>query len=172
MLGSTEWVEDHAEFLSRNSVAYLNVDVGVAGPHFRAFAVPSLASLVREVTRKVKDPQSGRSVYLAWLEEASRLRSSPGLPIIMFTEQEGERPRVPPVGELGSGSDYTPFFQHLGIPSVDVGFGGPYGVYHALHDNFHWMVRFGDPDFGYSVAVSRIWGVAGLALGECRSTFL
>lgn len=166
LLGSTEWVEDHAEFLSRNSVAYLNVDVGVAGPHFRALAVPSLASLVREVTRKVKDPKSGRSVYLAWLEEASRLRSSPGLPIIISTEQEGERPRVPPVGELGSGSDYTPFFQHLGIPSVDVGFGGPYGVYHALHDNFHWMARFGDPDFSYSVAVSRIWGLLALRLAN------
>jgi N-acetylated-alpha-linked acidic dipeptidase len=71
-----------------------------------------------------------------------------------------------PVGDLGSGSDYTPFLQHLGVPSLDISFGGAYGVYHSLYDNFDWMQKFGDPTFRYSVAVAQIYGTLALRLAD------
>lgn len=63
------------------------------------------------------------------------------------------------LGRLGSGSDYTPFVDHLGIPSVDGGFGGDYGVYHSVYDNFYWMSHFGDPEFIYHQAAARYLGL-------------
>ena len=166
LIGSTEWVEGRAGELSRKCVAYLNMDVGVAGSHFRAQATPSLAGLIREVTREVLDPNSAGTVYQAWLRDSVRLRREPGLPILVPSGSSGVISREPSVGEMGSGSDYTPFFQHLGIPSLDIGFGGSYGVYHALQDNFLWMERFGDPGFHYSVAASKIWGLLALRLAN------
>ena len=61
------------------------------------------------------------------------------------------------IGALGSGSDYTPFLQHLGIPSTDMGFGGDYGVYHSAYDSLNWMENFGDPGFVYHVAAAQVW---------------
>ena len=166
LIGSTEWVEGRAGELSRKCVAYLNIDVGVAGRYFRAQATPSLAGLIREVTREVPDPNSAGSVFQAWLRDSVRLRREPGLPILVPSDSLGVVSREPSVGEMGSGSDYTPFFQHLGIPSIDIGFGGSYGVYHALQDNFLWMERFGDPGFHYSVAATKIWGLLALRLAN------
>jgi N-acetylated-alpha-linked acidic dipeptidase len=70
------------------------------------------------------------------------------------------------IGPLGSGSDYTPFLQHLGIASTDMGFGGDYGVYHSAYDSFHWMDQFGDPGFVYHVAAAQVWGTLTLRLVE------
>jgi len=67
---------------------------------------------------------------------------------------------------LGSGSDYTPFLQHLGIASADMGFGGDYGVYHSAYDSFYWMTHFGDPDFVYHVAAAQLWGTMALRLAD------
>ena len=70
------------------------------------------------------------------------------------------------VGNLGSGSDYTPFIQHLGVPSTDIGSSGPYGVYHSIYDNHEWVRRFGDPGFQYHAAMASLWGVAALRLAN------
>jgi N-acetylated-alpha-linked acidic dipeptidase len=67
---------------------------------------------------------------------------------------------------LGAGSDFCPFLDHAGIPSIDVGFGGPYGVYHALYDDFYWMKHFGDPSFAYHASLARVLGTIALRLGE------
>jgi N-acetylated-alpha-linked acidic dipeptidase len=67
-----------------------------------------------------------------------------------------------PFGLLGGGSDYMVFLQHLGVPSLDMLFDGPYGVYHSTYDNFRWMDRFGDPGFKYHAAMSQLWGVLAL----------
>ena len=64
-----------------------------------------------------------------------------------------------PVGDLGSGSDYTPFLQHLGVPSTDIGSGGPYGVYHSVFDNFAWFEKFGDPTFEYEQQMAQVYGL-------------
>lgn len=167
LIGSTEWTEEHAEQLTRGAVAYLNVDVGVAGPHFGVSAVPSLARLVREVSQEVTDPRTGRSLYAVWCEESQKMRRESGLPIVVPAKAEPSSSAAEAsVGELGSGSDYTPFLQHLGVPSLDLGFGGPYGVYHALYDNFYWMQNFGDPTFQYSVAAAQVFGTLALRLAD------
>ncbi len=166
LMGSTEWAEENADHLTRDGVAYLNMDVGVAGPHFGAKAVPSLKRLIREVTQEVADPKSGRPLFAVWSEESQKLRMESGVPIVVPAESEPLGPAEARVGELGSGSDYTPFLQHLGVPALDVGFGGPYGVYHALYDNFYWMQHFGDPSFKYSVAAAQIFGLLTLRLAD------
>jgi N-acetylated-alpha-linked acidic dipeptidase len=70
------------------------------------------------------------------------------------------------IGALGSGSDFTPFLQHLGIPSSDMGFGGDYGVYHSAYDDFYWMSHFGDPTFMYHVTMARLWGTITMRLAD------
>jgi N-acetylated-alpha-linked acidic dipeptidase len=154
LIGSTEWTEEHAEELS-HAVAYFNTDVGVSGPHFSAEAVPSLKQFVREVTQQVPSP-SGGTVYEAWkhdqqegADNRARTRgTAPGAP--------GNEVRI---GNLGSGSDYTPFFQHVGVPATDFGSGGNYGVYHSVFDNYNWFIKFADPTFVYEQQQARVLGL-------------
>ena len=77
-----------------------------------------------------------------------------------------------PVGDLGSGSDYSAFQQHLGVPSTDISSSGPYGVYHSVFDNFAWFKKFGDPDFVYEQQMARDLWPGGLAHGRCRRAAL
>lgn len=144
ILGSTEWVEALRTELQQKVIAYLNVDMATTGQWFYASAVPSLKSLVKEVTQTVIDPQTHQTVYESWRQHQGN--------------------HVPRVSNLGSGSDHSPFIGHLGIPSVSMGFYGPYGVYHAMQDTFYWMERFGDPTFRYHVAMTQIWGILALRL--------
>jgi N-acetylated-alpha-linked acidic dipeptidase len=166
LLGSTEWVEANRAELQAKAIAYINTDVGVAGPDFAASATPSLKDLVRGATREVADPDTGDSVYDAWMHAAENARGKEKLfgPGRQGTKIEG--PARAPVGDLGAGSDFSPFFDYAGIPSVDMGFGGDYGVYHSLYDDFYWMKHFGDPTFAYHVALARILGTVALRLDE------
>jgi N-acetylated-alpha-linked acidic dipeptidase len=156
LIGSTEWAEEFASELKDKAVAYLNLDAAVSGPHFGAQTVPSLWKLLRAVTRDVKDPKSGKSVYQAWQDRTNDLRS----------EEERHTAGEARIGPLGSGSDYTPFLQHLGIASTDMSFGGDYGVYHSAYDSFYWMDHFGDPGFQYHVAAAQIWGTLAMRLAD------
>ena len=168
LLGSTEWAEDHAEVLGRNAVAYLNMDVGVSGTRFSASAIPSLRRLIFEVAREVNDPATGRDLESVWSEESRQVKKEGGMPITVPAETAAPVSTGPRVGDLGSGSDYTPFLQHLGVPSLDIGFGGHYGVYHASSDNFFWMESFGDPTFRYSVLAAQIYGTLALRLADAE----
>jgi N-acetylated-alpha-linked acidic dipeptidase len=174
LIGSTEWVEDHQAQLT-HAVAYFNTDVGVSGPNFTASAVPSLKQFVREVTREVKSPAGG-TVYDQWLKSQDRRRNS-------RTDDDGDaeddpdaainpgansfgRPQHKPdpnaevrVGDLGSGSDFTPFLQHAGVPSTDIGSEGPYGVYHSVFDNYAWFIQNADPTFVYEQQQARVFGL-------------
>lgn len=167
LMGSTEWAEQFAANLSRHAVAYLNVDVGVCGPHFHAAAVPSLCPLVREVTRDVVDPESGHSVFAAWSRDQG-IDVAEGGQKNLTRPGQGPTPTPPEVHvrELGSGSDYTVFLEHLGVPSLDLGFGGAYGVYHSRFDDFEWMQKFGDPTFRYAVAEAQTYGTLALRLAD------
>jgi N-acetylated-alpha-linked acidic dipeptidase len=169
LMGSTEWAEQNAENLARHAIAYLNVDVGVCGPHFHAAAVPSLCPLVREVAQDVTDPESGQSVLDAWSRDSGILTAEAGQTNLARPGQ-GPNPAPPEVHvrELGSGSDYTVFLEHLGVPSLDFGFSGPYGVYHSRFDDFDWMRRFGDPTFRYSVAEAQIYGMLVMRLADAE----
>lgn len=163
LLGSTEWVEAHVGELQRKAVAYVNLDAVVSGPNFGGGATPSLAEIVRDATREVTDPNSGKSVFEAWKEqqkkETSRTTITPE--VASATQPDG-----PTLGPLGSGSDYTPFFQHAGIPSIDMGFSGEYGVYHSIYDDFFWMKHFGDPKFLYHATMGKIAALVVMRLAE------
>ena len=164
LIGSTEWAEEHAKQLA-HAVAYINTDASVSGPHFEASAVPSLKQFVREVTMEVASPKGG-SVYDDWkrdLGDAARRR---------LGKEFNDAPMVPlvggevRVGDLGSGSDYTPFIQHLGVPSTDIGSTGAYGVYHSVFDNYAWFVMNADPTFVYEQQMARVFGLEALHMAD------
>jgi len=167
LIGSTEWGEQNAQALTR-AVAYFNVDVAVSGPKFGASSVPSLKQFLREVTKAVPSPQGG-TVYDAW-RKANQSGSEPVNP--QETASSTFRPPLAqahpdvPVGDLGSGSDYTVFLQHLGVPSTDIGSTGAYGVYHSTFDDFNWFKKFGDPDFLYEQEMARVFGLQALRLAD------
>ena len=163
LIGSTEWAEEKASELKEKAVAYLNVDVAVSGPNFSASSVPTLRKLIYAATQEVRDPKTGKTVYDAWRDRIRENASDSDL----YDDNGNEKPpSPPPIGALGSGSDYTPFLQHLGVPSVDMGFGGDYGVYHSAFDSFYWMSHFGDPTFQYHVAAAQIWGTVAIRLAD------
>lgn len=158
LIGSTEWAEEHDAELQEKAIAYLNVDVAVNGPNFGASSVPSLWKLIRGATREVKDPKTTRTVYQQWQDRAREQRN----------ETDPDYDAEARIGPLGSGSDYTPYLQHLGIASTDMGFGGDYGVYHSAFDSFYWMSHFGDPDFAYHVAAAQLWGTMAMRVADAE----
>lgn len=156
LTSSTEWGEQHAATLARNAVAYLNVDSAASGPNFAASAVPSLNRVITEAAQQVIDPRRKIPVAAAWREQAARERGA--LPTADGSNLINNR--------LGSGSDYTVFLNHLGIPIADLSFDGPYGVYHSAYDNHNWVSRIGDPGFLHHAALVKIWGLAALKLAN------
>lgn len=138
LIGSTEYVEDDSLRL-RGAIAYLNQDVAAQGPRFNGGGSPSLRATLRDVARLVPDPDNAGSVYSEW-RKASAVPDS----------------AEPAMGDPGGGSDFAGFYNHLGIPILEWGFGGPGGVYHSQYDDYAWMTKFGDPGFKYHAAAARI----------------
>jgi N-acetylated-alpha-linked acidic dipeptidase len=138
LLGSTEYVEDDSLRLSRKAVAYLNQDVSAQGPRFSGGGSPSLRPMLRDIARLVPDPAGG-SVYSQWRKATA-------------TPDTAE----PAMGDPGGGSDFAGFYNHLGIPIAEWGFGGAGGVYHSQYDSYTWMTKFGDPSFVYHTAAAKI----------------
>ena len=141
--------------LQGKAVAYLNIDVAVTGPNFGSSGTPSMRDAVREAVGAVPEPRKGGTVGEVW-EQRTKAAWAAAEPVHLDGK---EAPFELQLGRLGSGSDYTAFIDHLGIPSVDGGFGGDYGVYHSVYDNFFWMQRFGDPEFLYHQAAARYLGL-------------
>jgi N-acetylated-alpha-linked acidic dipeptidase len=159
LMGSTEWAEQHEKVLA-HAAAYFNTDVAVSGPDFNASAVPSLKQFVRELTKEVPSPKGG-TVYDQWKAEQAATTAN----------TSHRRPRQAAdadvrIGTLGSGSDYTPFIQHLGVPSTDIGSDGPYGVYHSTFDDYTWFTKFGDPTFAYEQQQARVFGLEILHMAD------
>jgi N-acetylated-alpha-linked acidic dipeptidase len=163
LIGSTEWAEQHAAELG-HAVAYFNTDVGVSGPDFDAASVPSLKPFLRQITEEVPSPR-GNTVYAQWELEQER---HDGHPNNGYNERHfhGNKRQEVRIFDLGSGSDYTPFIQHLGVPSTDIGSNGPYGVYHSVFDNYAWFTRFADPTFVYEQQQARIFGLEVLHMAD------
>jgi N-acetylated-alpha-linked acidic dipeptidase len=132
-------VEDDSLRLMRGGVAYLNQDVAAQGIRFGGGGSPSLRGLLRDVVRQVPDPSGAGSVYDVWRRNT----------VVSDTLE-------PPMGDPGGGSDFAGFYNHLGIPHADWGFGGSGGVYHSMYDSYAWMSRFGDPGFRYHAAAARV----------------
>jgi N-acetylated-alpha-linked acidic dipeptidase len=139
LVGSTEYVEDDSLRLMKGGVAYLNQDVSASGPSFGGGGTPTLREVLRDVTRAIPDPSGEGSVYEVW-RKRSGVRAG--------TE--------PAMGDPGGGSDFAGFYNHLGIPHSDWGFGGASGVYHSNYDSYTFMERFGDPGYRYHAAAARI----------------
>jgi N-acetylated-alpha-linked acidic dipeptidase len=160
LLGSTEWAETHADLLKRNAAVYINSDsngrgfLGVSGSH-------TLEKFVNEVGRDVTDPQTKVSV----LERARAQRMVRGNADDKREARERADYRI---GALGSGSDYTSFIDHLGIASLNIGYGGEDGggSYHSIYDSFTHYTRFIDPNFDYGVALAQTGGRMVLRLAD------
>jgi N-acetylated-alpha-linked acidic dipeptidase len=152
LTGSTEWGEQFGDDLRKNAVVCLNVDASTSGQNFTVGAVPALVPALVEATQAVQDPASGQSIYERWKSQP-RVANARGYGVASATSGPV------PFGVLGGGSDFMVFLLHDGVPSLDMIFDGPYGVYHSLYDDYTWMERYGDPGFHYHAAMSRLWGL-------------
>ncbi|HEY8682344.1 MAG TPA: M28 family peptidase, partial [Rhodanobacter sp.] len=161
LLGSTEWAETHAKELQAKAVLYVNSDtngrgfLGAGGSH-------SLQHLVNQVADGVTDPETRVSVRerlrAHMLVDGYGKDAKPEAKAIAKLAAEGGDV---PIQALGSGSDYSAFLEHLGIASLDLGFGDEDdngGIYHSLYDSYDHYVRFGDPTFEYGVALAKVAG--------------
>jgi len=160
LLGSTEWVEAHADELRTHAVAYLNSDTNSRG-YFEVEGSHSLEKFINGVAKDVDDPESGVS---SW----KRLQSSrivDGSPEVRHDAREREDLRI---AALGSGSDYSSFLDHLGIASLNLGYGGEDdgGIYHSIYDDFYWFTHFSDTSFVYERALAQAAGTAVLRLAN------
>ena len=161
LMGSTEWVEDHAAELQAKAVAYINSDgnergfLGAEGSH-------ALAPLITEISKTVMDPQTGVSVFER--SKAARATSAIGT----AAKKEAYASTNYPLGAMGSGSDYSSFIQHLGIPSLNIGYGGEGegGEYHSIYDSYDMYRRFKDPSFIYGVTLAQTAGRVTLRLAN------
>ena len=158
--------EEHASELRENTVAYINLDSSVTGSKLAVGGSPSLRDLVRSAASDVPEPLKGNSVGAAW-ERAQQTAWARRHPVDLG---EGTARFEPHLEPLGSGSDYTVFLDHLGIPSLSFGFNGKYGVYHSMYDNFLWMDRFGDPEFLYHAVAARLYGLLAMRLASADVT--
>ena len=159
LLGSTEWAETHADELKRKAVLYVNTDNNGRGYLF-AQGNGELQHLVSQVASDVADPQTGAPVIersRAAILAAHYLNPGDVRPELVEDAKAGKLP----LGPLGSGSDYSAFAQHLGIPSLNLGFGGEDqsgGSYHSIYDSFYHVMHFDDPGLAYGVALSKVIG--------------
>ena len=163
LLGSTEWVEDHAAELTQKTVAYINTDstgkgtLGIAGSH-------TLEHFMNDVARSVADPKGKGSAWDA--QKATREKAA--------TTDEAKRELRERadlrISALGSGSDYTAFIDHLGIASLNLGFGGESGggIYHSIYDSFAWYKKFSDGDFTHTRALAQVAGTAMMRLADAE----
>jgi N-acetylated-alpha-linked acidic dipeptidase len=160
LLGSTEWAEKHAAELRDKAAVYINTDssgkgwLGVGGSH-------GLQQLMNEVAREVMDPRTGKPVA-----EESRRRQ------VMNAPEADKAAREKDAGlwlePLGSGSDFTPFLQHLTLSSLNVGFGGESdgGIYHSAYDSLNWYMKYSDGEFLYGRTLAQLTGTLLLRLSD------
>jgi N-acetylated-alpha-linked acidic dipeptidase len=159
LLGSTEWVEDHAALLQQNTVVYINSDENGRG-FLNAGGSHALEGVVDEVAKNVTDPQTGVSIYERQKAHKIATATSPQLAKEVMDKTSLH------LEALGTGSDFSPFLQHLGIPSVDLGFSGEDngGSYHSIYDSYDNYIRFIDPGFYYCASLSKIAGHVSLRM--------
>ena len=155
LLGSTEWVETHAKELKEKVVAYINTD-GTGAGFLNAGGSHTLEMFFDEISKSVMDPVMNVSVF----ERRNALEK-----VKNNTSWAHYK-----LGALGSGSDYSPFFQHLGIASFNMGFGGESsgGEYHTMYDSYQHYKRFKDPNFQYGVTLAKVAGRTSLRLANAH----
>jgi N-acetylated-alpha-linked acidic dipeptidase len=161
LLGSTEWVETHADELRAHAVAYINSDGNGRG-YLAAEGSHSLEKFVNDVARDISDPETNLTVWKrAQLEQIQKAGSN--------EERQEARQRADlRIGALGSGSDYAPFLDFAGVASLNLGYSGEDrgGIYHSIYDDFYWYTHFGDSNFVYGRALAQTGGTAVLRLAD------
>ncbi|MGA8939725.1 MAG: transferrin receptor-like dimerization domain-containing protein [Acidobacteriaceae bacterium] len=162
LLGSTEWGEYHADELREHAVAYFNSDSNGRG-FFRAGGSHSLENFIDNVVKDIQDPETGMSVWKR-AHLAAELR-----PSAMEAPMSSRNHNDTPIGALGSGSDYTVFIDHLGVPSANLGYGGEDqggGQYHSVYDDFYWYTHFEDTTFAYGRALAQTAGTMMMRMAD------
>jgi N-acetylated-alpha-linked acidic dipeptidase len=160
LLGSTEWVEAHADELRQHAAIYINSD-GNARGYLDVDGSHSLENFVNSVAKDIEDPESKVSVFKR--QQAYVLLH--GTPKEQAEVRSGGNVRI---GPLGSGSDFSGFIDHVGIATLNVGFGGedPSGNYHSIYDDFYWYSHFSDYDFVYGRALAQTAGLSVLRMAD------
>jgi N-acetylated-alpha-linked acidic dipeptidase len=160
LLGSTEWAEAHADELKQHAVAYFNSDSNGRG-YFSASGSHSLENFVNDVARDIQDPETNMTVW----KRAHLARISHASAKDRDEMRSRSDDRIP---ALGSGSDFTVFLDHLGIASVDLGYGGEDdgGQYHSIYDDFYWYTHFSDTDFSYGRALAQTAGTMVMRMAD------
>ncbi len=176
LVGSTEWADQFADAVTEKAVFMLNVDSAVSGPNLDVDGVPSLRDLMLDAAGSVLDVRSGRTLRdllvakkrAAWAggspvdldalwDGPAGAGDDPAKPYPSGSNGASARKFSPQLNPLGSGSDYTAFLDHLGVPALDAGFSGKYGVYHSIYDDFFWMEKFGDPEFVTHATAAKLY---------------
>ena len=161
LLGSTEWVEAHADELATKAVAYLNSDTNGRG-YLNVGGSHSLERFINDVARDIEDPETKLSV---WKREQQRAIAD--APTADARQEVRQRADLR-IDALGSGSDFTPFLQHIGIATLNLGYGGEDGggIYHSIYDDFRWFTTFDDTSFVYGRALAQTVGTAVMRLAD------
>ena len=146
LIGSSEWVEDLQEELMANSVLYLNADMSVTGPNFRASSSPSLKEPIIQAAKTVNHPDTDGSVYDFWAANSSS--------------------GTPSIGNLGGGSDHVGLYMHTGVPSAGVAISGSVPIYHTNFDTFWFYENYLDSTFTYGPALAEVYGLIALRFGN------
>ncbi len=163
LVGSTEWAEDHAAILQKNTVVYINSDENGRG-FLNAGGSHALEGVVDEVAKTVTDPQTGVSIY-------ERLKAHQIVTALNPAQAKEMMDKTSlRLQALGTGSDFSPFLQHLGIPSLNLAFSGEEnsGDYHSIYDSYDNFIRFIDPGFVYEAALSKIAGHTALRMADAE----
>jgi N-acetylated-alpha-linked acidic dipeptidase len=163
LLGSTEWAETHAEELAKRAVAYINTD-GIGRGFLSAEGSPALQRLISQVARDIADPEANMPVL-------SRARHRAIATAGSAERRKDARARTDLlVGAMGSGSDYTAFYHHLGIASLNLSFGGEDGggIFHSIYDSYHWFTTFSDSAFVYERALAQTVGTIVMRLADAE----
>ena len=160
LLGSTEWAEKHDAELKQKAAVYINTD-GTGKGWLNAGGSHGLQQFMGEVAKDVMDPRTGKPVF-----DEARRRAILGEP-----EADRKAAEADPslrIAPLGSGSDFTPFLQHLTLSALNVGFGGesPGGVYHSAYDTIKWYQTYSDTDYSYGRTLSQLTGTLVLRLAD------
>jgi len=163
LLGSTEWVETHAEELQRHAAVYINTDANGRG-YLNIQGSHTLENFVNEVAKDIEDPETRLTV---WKRLRLRALANPASNNRAETRTRADLR----IGALGSGSDYTAFLDHVGIASLNMGFGGEGtggGQYHSIYDDFYYYSHFVDPTFMYGRALAQTVGTAVMRLSDAE----
>jgi len=161
LLGSTEWAETHATELQQHAVAYVNTDANGRG-FLMAEGAHSLEAMMNSVARDVQDPESGVTVWKR--AQAKQIADAKDAEARATIRSRVDMQLAP----LGSGTDYTAFQHHLGVPSLNLGYGGEDdgGIYHSIYDDFYWYTHFSDTDFVYGKALAQTVGLTVMRLAD------